>query len=63
MHELVEAPSAGAVAFVRGHVKDVMNQCLRETHKLHIGAPLHDPMGNGALIAGCGKKAYVIVDA
>jgi hypothetical protein len=38
-------------------------QCLKETHKLHIGAPLDDPGANGDVIAGCGRKAYLIVDA
>ena len=35
---------------------------MKETHKLHIGAHLEDKMANGAVIAGCGKKAYLIVD-
>ena len=34
----------------RGHVKDVINQCLTETHKLHIGAPTEDAMANGEAI-------------
>ena len=34
----------------RGHVKDVINQCLTETHKLHIGAPTEDAMANGEVI-------------
>mmetsp|Transcript_15465 Transcript_15465/g.27406 ORF Transcript_15465/g.27406 Transcript_15465/m.27406 type:complete len:84 (-) Transcript_15465:106-357(-) len=50
------------VAWTRGHIKDVINQCLTETQKLHVGAHLDDKMGNGAMIAGCGKKAYLIVD-
>lgn len=41
----------------------VFFQCLKETHKLHIGAPLDDPGANGDVIAGCGRKAYLIVDA
>lgn len=63
LHELSDHPSPASIAYCRGHVKDVINQCLRETHKLHIGAPLHDPGANGAVLAGCGKKAYLIVDA
>jgi len=55
-------PSEESMSWVRGHVKDVINQCLKETHKLHIGAPLQDPMANGGVIAGSGKKAYLIVD-
>ena len=30
---------------------------------MHIGAPIHDPMANGTKIVGCGKRAYLIVDA
>ena len=58
-----DTAKAESVAWCRGHVKDVITQCLKETHKLHIGAPLDDPGANGGVIAGCGKKAYLIVDA
>jgi hypothetical protein len=56
-------PSEGSLTWCRGHVKDVINQCLTETHKLHIGAASSlDPGANGGVIAGSGKKAYLIVD-
>jgi len=38
-------------------------QCLKETHKLHIGSPVHDNAANGAVIVGCHKKAYLICDS
>jgi hypothetical protein len=55
--------SVDSIGFCRGHCKDIITQCLKETHKLHIGAPLDDPGANGSVLAGCGKKAYLIVDA
>ena len=46
-----------------GHCKDIINQCLTETHKLHIGAPTDDTNANRKHIVGCGRRAYLIVDA
>jgi hypothetical protein len=61
--EHMKAATSDEGKWGRGHVKDVINQCLKETHKLHIGAPTHDPGGNETKIVGCGRKAYLIVDA
>jgi len=63
VHAKTQPPTVLSSEWCRGHVKDIINQCLKETHKLHIGAPLNDHMANGSVIAGCGKKAYLIVDA
>mmetsp|Transcript_40039 Transcript_40039/g.89779 ORF Transcript_40039/g.89779 Transcript_40039/m.89779 type:complete len:621 (-) Transcript_40039:160-2022(-) len=55
--------STESVAWCRGHIKDVITQCLKETHKLHIGAPLDDPGANGEKIREAGTKGYLIVEA
>lgn len=39
-----------ALGWSRGHVRDVIQQCLNETQKYHIGAPQDDPFANGDII-------------
>lgn len=39
-----------ALGWSRGHVRDVIQQCLNETQKYHIGAPQEDPFANGNVI-------------
>ena len=39
-----------SLSWSRGHVRDVIQQCLNETHKYHIGAPQDDPFANGGII-------------
>ena len=36
-------------------MKDVIQQCLTETHRLHIGAPTEDGQANGEPIQGSGE--------
>ncbi|KAL3920630.1 MAG: hypothetical protein SGPRY_005184 [Prymnesium sp.] len=36
-----------SLGWSRGHVRDVIQQCLNETQKYHIGAPQEDPFANG----------------
>lgn len=37
---------------LRGHIRDVINKCLSETQKLHIGAAIDDPLAAGELKEG-----------
>ena len=40
----------------------MISQCLTETHKLKIGAPLDDLLANGEIMLGSSGKAFLLVD-
>jgi len=46
---------------LRGHIRDVIERCLSETQKFHIGAPLQDPTAAGVLQSGGKISGYVVV--
>lgn len=47
---------------LRGHIRDVIDRCLSETQKLHVGAPLADPTAAGVLKDGGKMAGFVAVE-
>eukprot|EP00927_Polykrikos_kofoidii_P007010 TRINITY_DN12862_c0_g1_i1.p1 TRINITY_DN12862_c0_g1~~TRINITY_DN12862_c0_g1_i1.p1 ORF type:complete len:1150 (+),score=338.69 TRINITY_DN12862_c0_g1_i1:336-3785(+) len=45
---------------LRAHIRDVINKCLSETQKLHIGAAIDDPGAAGELEHGGVMAGYVV---
>merc|ERR1719221_1512968 len=44
---------------LRAHIRDVIQKCLSETQKLHIGAAIDDPLAAGELQDGGVMAGYV----
>mmetsp|Transcript_55828 Transcript_55828/g.133054 ORF Transcript_55828/g.133054 Transcript_55828/m.133054 type:complete len:1273 (-) Transcript_55828:147-3965(-) len=44
---------------IRAHVRDVINKCLSETQKMHIGVAINDPLAEGKLQDGGVMAGYV----
>merc|ERR1712100_669411 len=50
----------GQCVDLRAHIRDVINKCLSETQKLHIGVAIDDPERAGVLQDGGKMAGYVL---